>query len=273
MKSLLLFLLVYSIYPVASAALSVPSENSSGSKYLSIISTEPEGLDFIIKYRVLEKRFEKIHIISSNDCINLKPGLLLLVSDMGPNKDAINTALSNARKTIPDSYLRECVVKPDSPLAYSLPFVDKSILNLPQTTMNWSFEDVASAVVSIDDGYAFYVRRLFNGNIDDEVEGRQAALSLFDKKTGQQQPVLSQCWDFAEALRFKQQLVFQCMTAMAGDHYIHTVYIFDLTRNKTIFEKQYCQKPVITGDGSVACYEESVNQFGELGLTKQTYRY
>ena len=102
MKLLSLLLLGYSICPVVSAALSVPSEDSVKALYMSIISTEKEGLRFITKYQALDKKFKNIHIISSDDCTNLKPGLLLLVSDMGPNKDAIKSALLNVRKEIPD---------------------------------------------------------------------------------------------------------------------------------------------------------------------------
>lgn len=268
--SLLLTCLV--AYPFSSAALSASPEKQNGSIYLSIVSTETETLGFIEKYAKLVKQFNDIKIISSNDCSNLKQGLVLIASATSASKAEINSALSRAKALVPDSYQRECKIKPGSLLYYNQLFIQPSILNLPADTINWAFGDAKSEIRTLDKDYTLLLKRAYKGDTDDEVEGRQTSLHLFNVKSHKEKTILKQCWDFENQKRLDNMMTFQCMTGKAGNQFIHTVYVYDIEKDKVLLEKQYCQNPSISSKKTISCDEESVNEFGELKLKKNEYR-
>ncbi len=241
--------------------------------YLSIISTQPEGMEFIPKYQQLQGEFQSMQVIKSSHCSNLKPGLILITSEYGPDKPKVTKALSTAKKKVPDSYLRECHVVSGTTLAYGLPTFDSSIQKLPESVINWSYTDTVSSVFNVDDGHAIYVQKIFNGDVENEAEGRQTRLNLFNVKTGKTSLMMDQCWDFSGLKVNGDFLTFQCMTAMAGNQYIHTSYVYDQGDSKMVFQKEYCQQPDIAQVKQLKCLHESINDKGELELEKQTFSY
>jgi len=263
--------------PLSGVAFSSPPdklpETKDKSLFLSIVATETQRLELIIKYQQLSKQFKYLRIVSSNDCSNLKPELVFLVSAQSSNKSKIKEALNNAKVHVVDSYMRECKAKPGSFLTYNIPFIDDSILKLPRGTISWSFDDVASQLIPLDDEFSFLVVKKYNGNINDEVEGREASLYLIKNKSSKRLKLLQQCWDFSEPVRKQSLFSFQCMTEMAVNQPVHTIYVYDIKEQKMVFKKSYCQKPEIKALSSVACYGESVNEFGELNLIQQVYKF
>ena len=273
MKLVSLLLAVSVIYPVSGTAFSAPPDKANNVLYMSIVSTEVPGLAFIEKYKELNSKFKNLLVVNSNDCTNLKPDLLLLVSDMGSDEADIKSALNTARASVPDSYLRTCELKPDSTLANHVPYIHQSIFKLPAETISWSFDDVRSEIISLDSNYSILIERTYNGDINNEVEGRQAALILIDKKAGKKQQLLKQCWDFAQATRNANLLSFQCMTGVAANEFIHTVYVYNLQNNKIVFDQPYCQNPVLKGGASISCSREAVNESGKMALTPQVFSF
>ena len=258
-------------YPGYGAALGTVPNDKGNSLYLSIVSTETQSLSIITRYRQLINKFENLGIISSSDCINLKPGLVLLVSHTNSSKSKIEAAISKAKTHVPDSYSRECKVKPDSFLAYNLPYIHSSIFSLPEDTISWTFEDAESELLPLDSDYSFLIEKIYNGKIDNEVEGRQASLFLVDDRGVKQHEILKQCWDFDKAARQNQQITFQCMTGSAANQVIHSIYVFSLSQNSIIFEEPYCQQPMLETESTLSCYEESVDEYGELKLSRKIY--
>jgi len=268
-----LILIMFCTYPITSTALSASPIIQEKPLYLSIVATEENNLEFLAKQAELSKHFKNLKIINSNDCSNLKPGLVLLASDISFNKNKIMQALTAAKKHVTDSYLRECKVNKNSLIYYKQEFIDSSILSLPSNTISWTFDDVHSEFKSLSNSYALVIKRTYSGNPHDEVEGRQAAVFLFDKTSGNNKKLLKQCWNLEYVALSNNTLTFQCMTAIAGNTPIHSVYVFNSKNKNLLFTKQYCQKPVSINNHILQCDEESVNELGELNLKRAEFAY
>ena len=272
LKRLIQQLLICSIvFPVSGIPLSAAPDNSDSVLYLSIVATETEQLSALKKHPELSKKFKSLSVISSNDCTNLKPGLVLYVANKSHNKADAKQHLINAKAIVPDSYLRECHIKPHSLLSNDFTFIDNSIFALPEETISWSFDDVKSEIITLNENISFLIVKKFNGNINDEVEGRQSALYYIEPESRKPQLILNQCWDFALPSQKNKLLAFQCMTGMAANHYINTVYVYNLTKNNILFEREYCQKASINNQQLIGCLEEKVDANGELTLSPQTF--
>lgn len=271
-KSLLQQLLVYSIvFPVPGIALSAAPDKPNVLLYLSIVATETEQLSAITKHHELSKKFKALSVISSNDCTNLKPGLVLYVADKVHNKADAKKALNKAKALVPDSYLRKCNIKPNSLLSNGFSYIHDSLFKLPEDTISWTFDDVMSELVPLNENISFLVEKKFNGDINDEVEGRQSALYYVEPNSTKPKLILNQCWDFASPSQKNKLLVFQCMTGMAANHYIHTVYAYNITQNNISFKKEFCQQSSIKNEKLIACLEESVDANGELKLVPREF--
>lgn len=259
-------LLMFLVMPFTSMALSAsPQVNTAGIKYLTIVSTETEGLEFIRAYHRLNKRFPSLEVISSRHCKNLKPGLVLLVAAIDDDKNTSDSHLKTARQHVKDSYQRQCEVDTASILAHGLPLVDQSVLKLPEGTVNWSFEDVTSSTRTVSEDYIALVKKTFSGSLDDELEGRRVEINLINRKNGRQARVIESCHDFDHVVMNHQKIAFQCVTGSAANEYIHTVYLYDVPGNKITVSEGYCQQPAFN-KSSLHCKKESVNESGELKL-------
>ncbi|RDH85991.1 MAG: hypothetical protein DIZ80_00525 [endosymbiont of Galathealinum brachiosum] len=252
------------IFPVSGIALSAAPDNRDDLVYLSIIATETEEIRAINKHTALSKQFKNLKVISSNDCTNLKPGLVLYVSQLSNDNSAAKKALKETKTRVPDAYLRKCDIKENSLLSKHYSFIHSSIFNLPDDVINWSFDDMKSELVSLNDNSSFLIEKQFNGDINNEVEGRQSVIYFINKNSTNKQLILKQCWDFKATDQNKQLITFQCMTGMAANHYIHTVYVYNINKNNILYKKEYCQQANFKDDSQLSCLEESVDEMGEL---------
>jgi len=264
----LLFLLVNSVFVLGLSAAPAKSDNVL---YFSIISTETPGLEFISKHKKLNRQFTNLSLVSSNDCLNLKPNLILFVSELSKDKVKTNSALSKAKELIPDSYFRECKVRPGSLLFYKLPFIHKSILNLPDDTINWSFEMTRSELIRLDKDVVLLTEKKYNGDLFDGAQGSVQPLYVLDNISTKLKTILPRCEAVANVSRYKKKISFHCTTSVAGLASIHTVYVYDIPSDKITFEKNYCQKAKLKSNSRLSCFEESVNQFGEIKLEKREF--
>jgi hypothetical protein len=180
MKIIRLLIIGYIVYPGLGLASNAELNATDDNLYLSIVGTELQRFEVISKYRQLNKQFESLSVVSSDDCTNLKPGLVLFVSAMSDDKARVKQALSHAKNHVADSYLRECVVKNNSLLSYNIPYIHSTLIRLPEETINWSFDDIKSEIVVLDNEHFFQIEKKYNGDIDSATEGRQSALYYLD---------------------------------------------------------------------------------------------
>ncbi len=241
------------------------------SLFLVIVGTEKQETSIISKYQELGKKYSKIELISTNDCINLKPDLVLLVAQRASTKADAEAILQEAKKHVADSYVRECKVKPAALLARGISLVHDSILVLDNDALsNWVYSDVVTETVDLEHEMFLLVERSFNSELVDFGDGRQSTLRWM-KNGVEPVQVLDQCWDFSLTNQQESFVVFQCMTAMAADNYIYTSYVFDTNKKHIIFKKEYCQDGVLKDEAHLVCQAQSVNEFGELNLEHKQF--
>lgn len=271
-KNLLIKLLISSFaFPVCGIAFSAAPQNNNTALFITIVATETEQLSAISRYASLKDKFDELSVISSNDCTNLKPGLVLYVANKYQNKADADKALVQAKSIVADSYIRECQIKPGSLLDNNLTFIHESIFKLPEDTISWRFEDTRSEISHLNEQISFIIERKYNGDINNEVEGRQSSLYMLDNITNRKTLILDQCWDFAESTKKDNLIAFQCVTGSGGNHYIHSAYTYDTNTHKVIYSKEFCQKPEIIDKTHLRCQEESIDANGELTLSPREF--
>ncbi len=270
MKPLQKLIVCSIIFPIPGIALSAAPDINAGLVYLSVVATEIESIDAIKQYPALSKQFKDLKVISSSDCRNLKPDLILYVSKISSDKQVTKKALKLAKTLIPDAYFKKCNVKENSLLSSHYALIHYSIFNLPDDTINWSFDDMKSQLLPFNKSISFLIEKRLNigksVDANGEAEGRQSAIYLINKKSANKHLITEQCWDFLATDQNKQLIAFQCMTGIAANHYIHTVYIYNTKTNSIVFNKPYCQQAKFINSTLVTCSEESVDEMGELKL-------
>ncbi len=249
---------------------SAPVEANINSKYLVIMGTEKQEISVVNKYQELNKKVAGIRLVSTNDCDNLKPNLVLFVSDITENQDLAQKSLEKARDVVPDSYLRECKLKTPSRFQLNLPMIHKSILSLDEEELyNWSYSDAESVLFTLNKPELLFVEKTFDQDLNDIGDGRKSTV-LFIKGT-ENKLVVDQCWDFKLTDQQEEMLVFQCMTSMAADNYIFTTYVFNKKQNKVVFAQEYCQNGKLDAGATLACDEQKIDEFGSVTLVEKRF--
>lgn len=167
--------------------------------------------------------------------------------------------------------MRSCTIKQNSLLFHKTPYIHPSIFKLSdEEQFNWSFEDMASKMFSINENNVVFLEKSFRLIPSEPGDGRQS--KLYNIKKAKKTVILEQCWNFSIAETKDNVFVFQCMTGIAANEFINTTYAYQLNSKKMVFEKSHCRNAKTVDANKLECEEEAVNEYGELTLTKSSFK-
>lgn len=207
-------------------------------------------------------------------------GLVVQVSDCGDTKKVFawvthiamsgedaQLALSRARATVSDAYVKRCETRPGTLLSLRMTAVDPSIADVPEDAVNWSDTDRVSIARSLPDGRTIVIARYYAKTEDDPLGGRRERVILVE--SGTKRLVLTDnCISPGPFATSKGLIAFSCAREQAADHLLHAVLVFDETGRK-VKEVERCRNPKWGRDASLTCEAESVDANGRLKLTTQ----
>ncbi len=229
-------------------------------------SSSPAGI--AEKAKQLSAQFKNGLVIRTSECGD-EHNVYAFVSGIEDSGAEAQSLLASTRASIPDAYIKECRLKPDSLLAFRIPAVDSSIADVPAGAVNWSDEDRISTAGPLPDGRTLILVRYYAPAADDPLEGRRERVILGDPSD--KTTVLDQnCMRAGKAAVRAGRIAFDCAIEQAGDHLLHAVKTFDESGSR-LKEIQHCRNPRWERKNLLACDEESVGPDGKLVLTaKQT---
>jgi hypothetical protein len=229
-------------------------------------SSSPAGI--AEKAKQLSAQFKDGLVIQTSECGD-EHNVYAFASGIEDSRAAAQSVLSSTRASIPDAYIKECRLKPDSLLAFRIPAVDSSIADVPAGAVNWSDEDRISTARPLPDGRTLILVRYYAKAADDPLEGRRERVVLGDPSD--KTTVLDEnCVRAGNAVVSAGRIAFDCASEQAGHHLLRVVKAFDES-GSGLKEIQHCRNPRWERKNLLACDEESVGADGKLVLTaKQT---
>ncbi|HET6205768.1 MAG TPA: hypothetical protein VFD98_03100 [Terracidiphilus sp.] len=235
---------------------------------LVIAASSPSPAGIAEKAKQLSAQFKNGLVIQTSECGD-EHNVYAFVSGIEDSRAEAQSLLASTRASIPDAYIKECRLKPDSLLGFRVPAVDSSIADVPAGAVNWSDEDRISTASPLPDGRTLILVRYYAHAADDPQEGRRERVILGDPSD--KTTVLDEnCTRAGKAAVTAGRIAFDCAVEQAGDHLLHAVKAFDDSGSK-LKEIQHCRKPRWEQKNLLACDEESVGADGKLVLTaKQT---
>ena len=209
-----------------------------------------------------------------------RPGLVVQTADCGESRSIFawtsniessaavaKDALSRLKSTVPDAYLKRCLVRPRSLLAYRQPAVDSSIADVPASAVNWSDADRVSALIKLGSAGDLMLTRFFLNQQDDVLEGRRTRVSLAG--ANREWVVLAaDCQGAGSVTALGPWLALACETEQAAEHLLHNVQIYTLD-GKLAAKIPRCRRPTLAAPDVLACQAETVDSAGQLRLKPQ----
>lgn len=206
-------------------------------------------------------------IMTTDDCMNAKPGFFVLATELAKSKVQAQEAVAKLRQLVPDAYAKRCDILDKSRLAMGIDLVDPSIEKVPSDAVNWSDEDRITELICLNNTDFLIVQRVFDSEDTGFREGRQQRILFFRDNPNNSILLNSGCWDFGGLYYNYPFLAFHCAHEVAGDYLIHRCEVYCLEPHGKIFEKLYCRNPVLLENKRLRCEEEDVNAEGKLSLT------
>jgi hypothetical protein len=131
--------------------------------------------------------------------------------------------LDRLRRTLGDAYVKQCVVRPNSLLAFRMSAVDPSIAKVPDDAVNWDEAARVSSTQAVSGGAAIVVVRHYNtGDAEDPLEGRRERV-LLRTAAGHLLTLSEDCPAAGDFQTAPAYLAFECAREQAADEVLHEV--------------------------------------------------
>lgn len=249
-----------SIFLILSTVTAVQAEKV----WLVVAASDPTPAGIAMKAKRLGNKGGLI--FQTTDCGERKT-VFALAANIEGTSEAATRRLKEIKEVVPDAYVKKCDVKQGSLLDHRFPAVDLTIADVPSTAVNWDDKDRIATIEALCDGSSLIFSRYFdNEDRDDPLEGRRVRVVLMlkgEKDKGRE--LENNCIDPAMASTSQGFIALQCAREQAGDHFMHSVVLFDSGGTK-VNEIQHCRNPVLVKRRSVRCDTESVSADGSLKL-------
>ncbi|QXE89229.1 hypothetical protein KP001_12235 [Geomonas subterranea] len=200
-------------------------------------------------------------IIQSRDCGD-KSNVFVWAVKIEPSSKAAKETLETFH--FPGAYIKKCQITQGSLLAFRENVVDRSIADVPATTVNWEDADRVSSIQPLQQTGHIVISRYYNGSVDDPLEGRRERVILIES-SGARHLLQQECVNPEDFTTTGGLIAYQCVIGQAGDQLLHNVVVFAMD-GKKLKEIRNCRNPKLPIKGSVACQRESVGADGALRL-------
>lgn len=202
-------------------------------------------------------------VVQTVDCGESR-SVFAWASDIESSATAAKASLSRLKATVPDAYVKRCLVRPRSLLAHKRNAVDPSIADVPASAVNWSDADRVSALIKLGSAGDLMLTRYFVNQPDDVLEGRRTRVSLAGANR-EWVTLAADCQGAGSVTALGPWLALSCETEQAAEHLLHTVQAYTLD-GKLAAQIPRCQRPTLVAPDVLACQAETVDAAGQLRL-------
>ncbi len=241
--------------------------NASENHWIPILGTFTSPSSALKSIKKLSINGAELNLISSNDCKNIKPNLIIATVGVFTDKKTAQEKVNHWKtKDIKDAYLKVCKLKPNSRLALNIPLIDASFQQLEDDPLNWEIKEILSSIKSIGENQLIAIKPYYIKDPEDIREGLRQQIVLYS--TNNRKPIIlsKDCVDpdFFDNSNF---LGFSCAEEVAAMNLLHKVYVFSRKNGERVKSVEHCRSAKIVNQ-QLECLKETVNNEGELQLTK-----
>lgn len=246
------------------------AESGPDVRWLVVAATGAEPRALLRRRAGLAAAWPGATIVSSDDCANLAPALLLVVAHGAADAAEAEREAARLRARIGDAYARRCEVRPRSRLALGLPVVHESIARVPRSAGRPSLlRDAISEVVPLPEADLLYLERVFDPAGRSLLDGWRTNVHWLGERGEERALLATGCADFGGVAQGHGIVAFECATEAVGRERVHTVKLFRGRPLAPLAEQPRCRGAVIASESEIACQHESVDADGQLTLTAQ----
>jgi hypothetical protein len=240
--------------------------------WLVIAGTSKDPQSVITVEKRLQASWPAASIVASQDCSNLSPGLYLAVMSTTSDRSAALEEVGRLKQDVPDAYLKACIAKPGTRMAFGIAAVDPSIENVPEEAVNWTDADRVSEVLALPDSGHLWVRRTYVPDAEDPREGRRSSVLFFRNSPSEARVLEADC----DQLQYAQKddlIAITCAREVAGKNLLHTTDVFAQPNLAKLKSAEHCRDPKIISETEMNCAEEHVGPDGNLKLVIKKVRF
>lgn len=257
-----ILILLLSLYGVSACS-------ASEKHWLTILGTFTSPSQAVNAIKKLSKQNTKVSLISSNDCNNIKPNLIIAIEGTFTKKATAQEKANNWKaKGVKDAYIKTCKVKPNSKLALNIPFISPSFQQLDFDPINWNMKEVLSSIKVLDKNQVIAIKPYYMKDPEDIREGLRTKIELKWINNKKSVVLSKDCIDF-NFFKDPEFLGFSCVKEIAAMNSLHQVNIFTRTDGKIVKSIKRCRSAKIV-NRQLQCLKETVDINGELQLMKTT---
>lgn len=248
---------------------SAQQTDADASRWFPIVATRNSVAEALHSLLEMGQDQEKLALIATDDCRNLRPGLYLVVEEGHDSRAAAESLVAKWRKQgVGDAYLRNCNLAQPSRLSFGVPLLDASLMMQSIGAVNWDVQDAVSRVIELADGYVAAIIPRYEDHPDDIREGLRIGVHLYNTAENRSIVLSSDCIDPELALNVSH-VALSCVTEIAASHLLHRTQLHSLGNGQVVAAEDSCTKPSFT-EQRWLCYKESVDETGRLKLEAKT---
>lgn len=184
---------------------------------------------------------------------------------LAKSREAAAQRLERLRGALGDAYVKKCMVRANSLLAFRMSAVDPSIAKVPDDAVNWDEAARVSSSRAVSGGAAIVVVRHYKaGDAEDPLEGRRERV-LLRTAAGHMLTLSEDCPAAANFQTAAGYVAFECAREQAADQVLHEVRVASVA-GQPVTTVPSCRAPRFATTGTLTCQEESVDAEGALRL-------
>lgn len=239
--------------------------------WLPIVATRNTVSDALAGAVKLQRDSERLLLVETDDCHNLRKGLYVVVAGIHDARAAAESALVKWRQRgVDDAYLRSCEVVVPSRLSLGIPLLDSSLTRRPIKAVNWGLEDAVSRVVALGNRWVALIVPRYAADPEDLREGLRRGVRLYNLDERRSLDLSSDCVDPEFALN-ATHVALTCANETAATHLLHRTQLYALADGRGVADESRCAKPTFEQDRWI-CQKESVDAEGILELKPTVLR-
>jgi hypothetical protein len=245
--------------------------SASETHWLPILGTftSPSSALKAVKILNTKKGKGKINLISSNDCKNIKPNLIIAIADTLTNKEIAQKKIDLwKKKGIKDAYIKRCDTNKNTRISLNIPLINSSFQNLDFEPINWEIKETLSSVRSIGENQLVIVKPYYVKDPEDVREGLRIQIILRSTNNMKNTILSKDCID-PEFFDNRDYIGFSCATEVVAMNLLHQVNIFSRKNGKKIKSINHCRSAKIVNQ-QLQCLKETIDNNGELQLIKMS---
>jgi len=262
------FLVLLMLLSAASFATAGGTDDSEPPLWLPIVATEKKVRNALSSMLELRRSEGDLIIVETDDCLNLRKGLYLVVAGIHESRMAAESMIDEwHRLGVEDAYLRSCQVIVPSRLSLDVKMLDPSFAHQETEAINWELKDAVSRVVSLNDQTIALVLPTYEVDLEDTREGLRIGVRIYLTEQRRHIDLSSDCIDPEFSLG-TEHIALTCVNESAATYLLHRTQLFSLAGGQLVAEERRCTNPLFEKE-RWTCKKESVDADGimELQLT------